>query len=170
MFDGLVEYHPKTMDPIPAIAESWKISPDGTEIIFNLRKKRPLLERRSDQSAGLRLHAAPRAFAELAAQNAYLAYEIKYAQAYNGGESFVRDASGQFLLKKDFEEKAEEPAKPAPVAEQSAPPATNAPADTAQVEKRLLQTPAVFGPDTEFHRFITSPERLSVPSDEKGRT
>ncbi len=166
MYDGLVEYHPKTMDPIPAIAESWKISPDGTEFIFNLRKNARFSNgepiRAQDFVYTLRRALSP----ELAAQNAYLAYEIKYAQAYNGGESFVRDASGQFLLKKDFEEAA----KPAPVAEQQQqPPASNAPADTAQIEQPVAQTPAVFGADTEFHRFINSPERLSVPSDEKGR-
>ena len=38
IYDGLVEYHPKTMEPIPAIAESWETSPDGTEYIFHLRK------------------------------------------------------------------------------------------------------------------------------------
>src|SRR5881227_2948276 len=37
LFDGLVEYHPKTMEPIPAIAESWETSADGTEYLFHLR-------------------------------------------------------------------------------------------------------------------------------------
>src|ERR1044072_7359569 len=30
LFDGLVEYDPKTMEPIPALAENWDISNDGT--------------------------------------------------------------------------------------------------------------------------------------------
>src|SRR3954471_8508649 len=34
LYDGLVEYHPKTMEAIPAIAESWEINQDGTEYIF----------------------------------------------------------------------------------------------------------------------------------------
>ena len=38
LFEGLVEYDPKTLQPIPSLAESWKISPDGTEFIFNIRK------------------------------------------------------------------------------------------------------------------------------------
>ena len=38
LYDGLVEYHPKTMEPIPAIAESWELNEDGTEYIFHLRK------------------------------------------------------------------------------------------------------------------------------------
>ena len=38
IYDGLVEYHPITMEPIPAIAESWELSSDGTEYLFQLRK------------------------------------------------------------------------------------------------------------------------------------
>ena len=38
IYDGLVEYHPKTMEPIPAIAESWEISPDSTIFTFHLRR------------------------------------------------------------------------------------------------------------------------------------
>lgn len=167
LYDGLVEYHPKTMDPIPALAESWKISPDGTEFIFNLRKGAkfsngaPITAK--DFVYTFRRGLSP----ELAAQNAYLAYEIKYAQAYNGGESFVKDANGQFLLKKDFEEKAAEK----PAAENTEPAKPAAPPATTEANKAAAPAaaPTSFGPDTEFHRFINSPERLSVPSDEKSR-
>src|SRR5689334_13512569 len=34
LFDGLVEYDPKTMEPIPALAQSWDVSKDGTEYLF----------------------------------------------------------------------------------------------------------------------------------------
>ncbi len=166
MYDGLVEYHPKTMDPIPAIAESWKISSDGTEFIFNLRKNAVFSNgdpiKAQDFVYTLRRALSP----ELAAQNAYLAYEIKYAQAYNSGELFVRDANGNFLLKKDFEEAA---AKPAPVAEPSANNETAAPTAMPETNQTAAKTTENFGADTEFHRYINSPERLTVPSDEKGR-
>jgi oligopeptide transport system substrate-binding protein len=177
LYDGLVEYHPKTMDPIPALAESWKISPDGTEFIFNIRKGAkfsngaPITAR--DFVYTFRRGLSP----ELAAQNAYLAYEIKYAQAYNGGESFVRDANGQFLLKKDFEEKpAAPPAENAAVnttakTETQAADATAAAAAAGSETGKTAASSAAsnFGPATEFQRFINSPERLSVPSDEKSR-
>lgn len=161
LFDGLVEYHPKTMDPIPALAESWKISPDGTEFIFNLRKGAkfsngaPITAK--DFVYTFRRGLSP----ELAAQNAYLAYEIKYAEAYNAGESFVKDANGQFLLKKVLEEKKSAPAEAAQNNQSPAP-----------AEKPAADKPAAtegFGADTEFRRYINSPERLSVPSDEKSR-
>ncbi|GIU81429.1 MAG: hypothetical protein KatS3mg006_0493 [Pyrinomonadaceae bacterium] len=144
LYDGLVEYHPKTMAPIPAIAESWEISPDGTEFIFYLRKNAkfsngdPITAK--DFVYTFRRGLSP----ELAAQNAYLAYEIKYAQAYNSREAFVKDKDGNFLLKKDFFE------------------------DTKASKSESDKT-STFGPDTEFHRFINSPERLTVPLDEKTR-
>lgn len=145
IYDGLVEYHPKTMEPIPAIAESWEMSGDGTEYLFHLRKNakfsngEPITA--EDFVYTFRRGLSP----ELASRNANLAYYIKYSEAYNADRAFVRDASGQFLLKKDFGE-----AKPEPV-----------PASAATDN---------FGPDTEFHRYIDGPERLTVPNDEKERT
>ncbi len=139
LYDGLVEYHPKTMAPIPAIAERWEISPDGTEFIFYIRKNAffsngdPITAH--DFVYTFRRGVAP----ELAAQNAYLAYEIKYARAYNAREAFVKKENGEFLLKRDFDK------------------------DVKDFDS------SGFGPDTEFHRFINSPERLTVPLDEKER-
>jgi oligopeptide transport system substrate-binding protein len=142
-YDSLVEYHPKTMEAIPGVAESWEVSPDGTEYIFHLRKNAkfsngdPITAR--DFVYSFRRALSP----ELAAKNAYLSYYIKYAQPYNSMQSFVRDANGQFLLKRDFEETKEEAA--------------------------VASETNNFGPDTEFNRFLAAPERLTVPGDEKGR-
>src|SRR5262245_59906525 len=38
LYEGLVEYDPKTMQPIPAIAESWEVNHDSSEFTFHLRK------------------------------------------------------------------------------------------------------------------------------------
>lgn len=144
IYDGLVEYHPKTMDPIPAIAESWELSPDGTEYIFNLRKNAkfsngdPITAK--DFVFSFRRGLSP----ELASRNANLAYYIKYSEAYNSHRSFVKGPDGQFLLKKDFED-VKDAAEPA----------------AAKADN--------FGADTEFHRFLDGPERLSVPGTEKER-
>ncbi|MDQ3323043.1 MAG: peptide ABC transporter substrate-binding protein, partial [Acidobacteriota bacterium] len=146
LYDGLVEYHPKTMEPIPAIAERWEVGTDGTEYLFHLRKNAkfsngdPLTAK--DFVYSFRRGLSP----EYAARNAYLAYYLKYAEAYNSGQSFVKDANGQFLLKKDFAE-----------------PNPNQPAETAAAPHDTL------GGDSEFHRFLDAPERLYVPSDEKAR-
>ena len=145
LYDGLVEYHPKTMEPIPAIAESWEISPDGTEYLFHLRKNAKF-SNGDPITANDFVYTVRRGFSpELASRNASLAYYIKYSEAYNGHRVFVRDAGGQFLLKKDFEEP------------------TGAAAPT---EKTV---PDNFSADTEFHKFLDAPERLTVPSDEKER-
>lgn len=144
LYDALVEYHPKTMDPIPGIAESWEIGAGGTEYIFYLRRNAkfsngdPITAR--DFAYTFRRALSP----ELAALNAYLAYYIKYAEAYNAGAAFVKDASGRFLLKSEL-------------------------ADNGGAEAAATVTKDDFGADTEFHRYIDGPERLTVPADEAER-
>ncbi|MGI8467336.1 MAG: peptide ABC transporter substrate-binding protein [Pyrinomonadaceae bacterium] len=140
LYDGLVEYHPKTMEPIPAIAESWETSKDGTEYLFHLRKNArfsngdPITA--SDFAYSFRRALSP----ELASRSANLAYYIKYGEAYNSGGLFVKNADGTFLLKKDFEENS-----------------------TADVTHDTL------GSDSDFHKFLDSPERVTLKGDEKER-
>lgn len=38
LFEGLCRWHPKTLEPIPGVAESWEISDDGLSYTFHLRK------------------------------------------------------------------------------------------------------------------------------------
>lgn len=38
LFEGLVTYHPETLDPMPAVAESWESSNNGLTWTFHLRK------------------------------------------------------------------------------------------------------------------------------------
>src|SRR5678809_313659 len=37
MYEGLVEYNPKTLEPEPALAERWHINNDSSEFTFHLR-------------------------------------------------------------------------------------------------------------------------------------
>jgi ABC-type oligopeptide transport system substrate-binding subunit len=137
MYDGLLEYHPKTMEPIPAIAESWEVSADGMEYVFYLRQNAKF-SNGDPITAKDFVYSMHRAMSpELAAQNAYLAYYIKYSEAYNGGKLFVKNEKGEFLLRKDFDAEAGAGA-----------------ASTSNL-----------GADTEFHKFIKSPERLTVDGD-----
>lgn len=110
LFEGLTEYDPKTMQPIPAIAESWEPNQDLSEFTFHLRRN----ARWSDGNAikahdfvySMRRLLSP----ELASRNAYLAYYIKYAQAYNEGGLFVQDqASKRYVLTHDVNASSQDP-------------------------------------------------------------
>lgn len=143
LYEGLVEYDPKTMEAIPAIAESWELNQDGTEYLFHLRRNAKF-SNGDPIKAGDFVYTIRRGFSpELASRNASLGYYIKYSEAYNSSQSFVKDADGQFLLKKDFAE-----------------PNPSVKAETAH---------DTLGGDSEFHRFLDLPDRLTVPSDEKAR-
>ena len=145
LYDGLVEYDPKTMEPIPSIAKTWEISPDGTEYLFHLRSNatfsngKPITA--NDFVYTFRRNLDP----ALAAKNAYLSYYVKYAEAYNSGKSFVKKPDGTFLHKADL-------AEAAPAADE-----TSSKADDE------------FGGATEFHKYLNEPERFVVPSTEAER-
>src|SRR5579862_7433386 len=39
LFEGLVTYDPKDLHPVPGVAKSWEISPDGLVYTFHLREE-----------------------------------------------------------------------------------------------------------------------------------
>jgi oligopeptide transport system substrate-binding protein len=145
LYDGLVEYHPKTMEPIPSLAETWEISKDGTEYLFHLRSNAKFSNgdpiKAKDFVYSIQRGLSP----ELVSRNANLAYYIRYGEAYNSVRSFVKGADGQFLLKKDLVKDETAAAAPA------------------------VSAPDNFGADTEKHRFLDAPERFTVPTDPKDR-
>lgn len=159
LFEGLVEYDPKSLDAIPAIAERWDVNNDSSEFVFHLRSNarwsngEPI--NAHDFVYSIRRSLAP----EVESRSAGLAYPIRYAEAFNAGAVFVRDPSNnQFLLKRDF--------------------AGDVPALEALSQKSLAtsgqeyeqkagdQPPAR---DTPFHQFMHSPDRLVLPGAEKAR-
>ena len=160
VFAGLVEYDPKTNAPIPELAERWEVNNDNTEFVFHLRPNlhwsdgSPLTAQ--DFVYSLRRALSP----ELASRSAYLAYYIKYSEAYNSGASFVRDPkTGAFILQRDVTPEAESVQTDIP-ADVKGPAAIHP--ELAKGETTQLDTP--------FHHFMHSPMRLVVPSDEKERT
>jgi oligopeptide transport system substrate-binding protein len=149
LYEGLVEYHPKNTLPIPAIAERWEINSDSSEFLFHLRKNarwsngEPITAR--DFVYTFQRGLSPK----LASRNAYLAYYIKYSQGYNTGGSFVRDPkTGEFLLEKDYVAEA---------------------AKTAEAASDKAPTVEDLKPDTPFHKYMHSPTRLVLSSDEAER-
>ena len=135
LFEGLVEYDPKDQQPIPAIAERWEASPKVDEFLFFLRKNakwsdgKPITAR--DFVYSFRRGFRP----ETLSRTAALGYFIKYSEAYNGKQFFVRK-NGNFVTLNDIAVKPSEikPAEP-------------------------------FGAETEFRKFIKSPERVTLNND-----
>ncbi|HEX8501351.1 MAG TPA: peptide ABC transporter substrate-binding protein [Pyrinomonadaceae bacterium] len=164
LYEGLVEYHPKTMEAIPGIAERWTIDEDASEFVFFLRRNAkfsngdPITAR--DFVYSFRRGLRP----ELVSRTAYLAFDIKYAEAFNGGGAFVRDPrDGRFLL-------ASEAPPASPDGAQAQPAGAAAPPDAEALFKAEIGRGGEdAAPDTPFHKFIHAPDRLVVPADEKDR-
>lgn len=147
LYDGLVDLDPKTQLPIPAIAKSWETSPSVDEFIFHLRDNakwsdgKPITA--NDFVYSLRRGFRP----DTLSPTAELGYFIKYAEAFNANRVFVKK-NGTFLLESDFAENKD----------------SSNNADAAKT-----QANASFGAETEFHKYINSPDRLTLDGDETKR-
>ncbi len=90
LFEGLVQWHPETLEPIPGVAERWEISADKRTYTFHLRDD----ARWSDASPvtaedfyySMRRFLDPRTGAEYA----YQAWYVKNAERYSSGGRAVR--------------------------------------------------------------------------------
>ncbi|HLG42317.1 MAG TPA: ABC transporter substrate-binding protein [Planctomycetota bacterium] len=87
LYEGLLNYDPKTTEPIAGVAERWEISSDGKTYTFHLRDNaqwsdgRPVTARDFD-------FAWKRALApETASDYAHQLYYLKGAEAYNTGKN-----------------------------------------------------------------------------------
>jgi ABC-type oligopeptide transport system substrate-binding subunit len=159
LYDGLVEYDPKTLAPIPALASHWRANDDSSEFTFYLRRN-GRWSNGDPIDANDFVYSFRRALSkQLASRNAYMAYLMKYAQAYNEGAVFVRDSGNdKFLLAKDFDEHL----PPEPLA--------GSPLDPAKGEYQPTAEEAQAPPESAFHDSLHTPLRLTLPGDEKART
>lgn len=96
LYDRLVEYHPKTMQPIPSMATHWEASDDGLIYTFHLRKNGKFSNgdpiKAQDFEWSFKRALSP----ELASRYGFLGYDIKYGEQYNSKKSFVKQ-NGKFL-------------------------------------------------------------------------
>jgi oligopeptide transport system substrate-binding protein len=157
LYEGLVEYHPKTLAPEPALAERWKVNNDSSEFTFYLRRN-GRWSNGDPIDANDFVYSIRRAVAkETASRNVSHTLYIKYAQAYNEQQVFVRDPqTGQFLLAKDFEVLQAEPLGGRAV-------------DPAKGEYPVTAAEVKPDPDTAFHQQMHAPMRLTLPGNEKAR-
>jgi oligopeptide transport system substrate-binding protein len=99
LYEGLVEFAPKTGQPIPGIAETWESNADFSEFTFHLRKNARFSNGDPITAKDLVWNTRRSLSPELASRTAYMAHPIRYAQAYNEKMSFVRDLkSGEFEM------------------------------------------------------------------------
>jgi oligopeptide transport system substrate-binding protein len=158
LYEGLVEYNPKTLAADPAIAERWHINNDSSEFTFHLRHN-ARWSNGDPIDANDFVYSFRRAVAkETASRNAYLASYLKYAQAYNEQRVFVRDPkTGQFLVARDFQDDP----PPEPIG--------SSPIDPAKSEYAPDPNETTPDPDSAFHHQMHTPLRLTLPGDEKSR-
>ncbi|MBC8029441.1 MAG: peptide ABC transporter substrate-binding protein [Pyrinomonadaceae bacterium] len=160
LYEGLVEYHPKSLNAIPAIAERWDINNDSSEFVFHLRRNARWSNGEPIDAHDFVYSIRRALLPEVASRTAALAYYIKYAQAFNEKSVFVRDAgSNQFLLDSDFASRSASLSEPISQKSLKANEREYQPT-TAQPEPH---------PDTAFHQLMHSPGRLVLPADEKKR-
>src|SRR5258708_6684837 len=139
LYQGLIDYDPRTLHAIPALAERWDINNDSSEFVFHLRRN-AVWSNRDPITAHDFVYSVRRGISpELASQNAYLAYYINYAEAYNRKAVFARDSkTKQFVLEKDVTAAA-----PATITE-------GAPASVAsEYESGVVGPESVRGPDVK---------------------
>ncbi len=159
MYEGLVEYNAKTLEPEPALAERWHINNDSSEFTFHLRTT-GRWSNGDPIDANDFVYSFRRAVdKKTASQNAYLASYLKNAEAYNQQRVFVRDPkTGEFLIERDFQE--------------NPPPESigNSPIDPAKSEYPADPKESTPDPDTAFHHQMHAPVRLTLPGKESART
>ena len=89
LFEGLTRWDPKTLEPIPGIAESWDISEDQLTYTFHIREEASWSDgtpiRAGDIHYSMRRFLGPRTVAEYA----YQAWYIKNAHNYSLGSSGI---------------------------------------------------------------------------------
>ena len=90
IYEGLVENDPKDLQPIPAIAKSWEISPNVDEFVFHLRDNAKWSDGTPITAKDF-VYSFRRGFApETLSRTASLGYFIKYAEAFNAERVFVK--------------------------------------------------------------------------------
>jgi ABC-type oligopeptide transport system substrate-binding subunit len=179
LYEGLVEYDGKTLQPVPAIAERWDVNNDSSEFVFHLRKNArwsngdPItandfvysLRRGLCHESDLALDKVNRCglSPEVSSRTAGLAYYIKYAEALNEGAVFVRDPeTKRFLLEQDLETPATQNVAPAK-------PLSQTPLKSLADEYKPTAVEPAPDADTPFHQFMHSPARLTLPGVAKNR-
>jgi len=85
LFEGLTKLDGKTSEPVPAAAERWDVSPDGTVYTFHLRPNARWSNGDPVTAADFCLFVPQDPHARVWAQYSYMLWPIKNAEAFNAG-------------------------------------------------------------------------------------
>ncbi|MCA8923975.1 MAG: peptide ABC transporter substrate-binding protein, partial [Planctomycetes bacterium] len=87
LFEGLVSLHPKTLEPVPGVAERWDLSDDKTVYTFHLRQNAKWSDGTpvdaNDFFASWKRALTP----ATGSQYAYMYYAIRGAEEFNKGQN-----------------------------------------------------------------------------------
>ena len=85
LFEGLVSAHPKTLQPIPGMAERWEVSEDGKTYRFYIRKNAKWSDGVSITAEDYRWSWERASSPMMGNQYAYMLYIIKNVEAWGNG-------------------------------------------------------------------------------------
>ena len=77
LFEGLTSFDPRTLEPVPGVAEKWEISPDGLVYTFHLRKTARWSDGKPVTAGDFKYSLIRLLRPETASRYAYQAYYIK---------------------------------------------------------------------------------------------
>lgn len=96
LYDRLVEFDPRTMEPIPSMATHWEVDESGTVYTFYLRKDGRFSNGEPITAGDFVWSFGRLADPVTASRYGYFLYDIRYAEAFNSGSVFVKQG-GMFL-------------------------------------------------------------------------
>ena len=111
LYEGLVTYDPFTLEPVPGVAKSWDVSPDGKTYTFHLRQDARYWDGQDVTAADFRNAWLALLDPKVKAPYSFLLDVVKGAKAYRLGQSKDPDSVGiRAIDSKTLEVKLDEPA------------------------------------------------------------
>lgn len=92
--EGLTSLHPKTLEPVPACAESWELSEDGRTYTFRLREGLAWSDGRSLDAGDFVFSWHRLLDPATASSYAYLLWNVEGGKEFNSGRSSLREIPG----------------------------------------------------------------------------
>lgn len=103
VFEGLMRYDPRTLAPIPGVAQSYEMSPDGRRYVFHLRADAKWSNGRPVTAHDF-VYAWRRVLApETAAQYAALLWDLENGKAFAEGKAKAEDVGVRALNERTLE-------------------------------------------------------------------